>query len=291
MKIIDRFIFDACSPWLVPWLRMGFALLMIVNALVWLRDGSYWFSDVGVLSKASAIDISNHEHFSLLFYLPSTPGVVNTCLGLLLLQSVLLLLGIWSRFQMACLFVWLVSFQLRNPIICDAEDTLFRCFAFYMIFLPLDCGWSLMRWWRQNSGVPLKEVTRDHGWAVSLMQLQMTVIYVSAAWSKLWGSSWQDGTALYYVSHMNDLYGRVPAINIVFDQLWAVRAITWSVIAIECLLPILLWIPRTRRLGVALGIALHIGIELTMNLFLFQWLMIFGLISFLGRNSSATRGP
>ncbi len=281
---IDRLIFNACQPALVPWLRIGFAVLAAINTLVWMRDGGYWFSNDGVLTTDTAIEINRHARWSLLFTLPGSPQLVQGCLTLLLLHCLCLALGLWSRIQMVCIFVWLVSFQNRNPIICDAEDTLFRCFAFAMIFLPLDCGYSLSRAWRRRRGRLMDIQLRDT-WAVSLMQFQMTVIYLSAAWSKCWGNTWQDGTALYYVSHMTDLFGRMPALTTLFDQLWLVRLMTWGVVVIEGLLPVFLWIPRTRRWGVALGIALHLGIELTMNLFLFEWLMILGLVSFLGRNA------
>ena len=278
----EQWVFQTCDPRLVPVLRIGFAILVAINALVWLRDASYWFSDEGVLTLASAIDINKHARWSLLFYLPSTPMVVNSCLALMLTNCLLLAIGCWSRWQMVCIFVWLVSFQNRNPIICDAEDTLFRCFAFYMIFLPLDCGWSVSQAWRRRRGLSIAEVTSADTWAIMLMRFQMIVIYVSATCTKVWGSTWQDGTALYYVSHMTDLFGRMPAATPLFDNLFFVKAMTWGVVVIEGLLPLLLLIPRTRWLGVGLGIALHLGIELTMNLFLFEWLMMLGLVSFLG---------
>lgn len=285
--LVKQWIFQTCDPRLVPVLRIGFAILVAINALVWLRDGSYWFTDEGVLTLGSAVDMNNHARWSLLFYLPSTPLVVKSCLALLLTNCVLLAVGCWSRLQMACIFVWLVSFQIRNPIICDAEDTLFRCFAFYMIFLPLDCGWSVSQRWRRGRGQPIVETTSADTWAIMLMRFQMIVIYASATWTKAWGSTWQDGTALYYVSHMHDLFGRIPAATPLFDNLLFVKVMTWSVVAIEGALPLLLLIPRTRLLGVVLGIALHLGIELTMNLFLFEWLMILGLLSFLASDARA----
>ncbi len=291
MRFIDRFLFQGCSPQIVPWLRIGFAVLVIINTLVWLRDATILFTDSGVLKTATAIDLNKHERYSILFSLPSTPAVVNACLVILLVQSSLLLLGVWSRFQMACIFVWIVSFQYRNPLICDGEDTLFRCFAFFMIFLPLDCGWSLTRRWYQWRGFELAKATMADAWALRFIQIQMTIIYCSATWYKLLGSTWQDGTALYYVSHMTDHFGRFPALTGLFDQLWFVKAMTWSVIAIEGLLPILLWWPRTRVFGILLGIALHLGIELTMHLFLFQWIMILGLCSFYPSSRLSLRPP
>ena len=282
----DVWVFQQCDPALLPWLRMGFAILVAANTLVWLRDGSFWFSDAGVLKTVSAIEINNHARWSILFYLPSTPAVVNSCLSLLLVHCLLLLVGCWSRAQMICIFLWLVSFQMRNPIICDGEDTLLRCLAFYMIFLPLDGSWSVTHAWRRRRGLPIANVTAADTWAITLVRFQMVVIYLSATWSKMLGSTWQDGTALYYVSHMTDLFGRLPVVTGLFDNLMFVKLLTWSVMLIEGLLPIMLWIPRLRYWGVALGIMLHLGIELTMNLFLFEWLMMFGLISFLGKEKA-----
>jgi hypothetical protein len=150
-------------------------------------------------------------------------------------------------------------------------------FAFLMIFLPLDCGWSLARALARG---PKRLATAADAWALRLIQIQITLIYASAAWTKLYGASWRNGTALYFVSHMNDHFGRWPGLTAWFDALWLVQLQTWSVVAIELLLPLALWIPRTRRLAIALGIALHLVIEVSMNLFLFEWIMIVGLLAF-----------
>lgn len=273
----DAFLFQSCDPRLAPLLRILYAFLLIVYTSIWLRDGGVWFSDAGVLSQATAEQLGDGRRWSLLFWLPGTAPVVYGCLTALLVQAVLLLLGCWSRFQMACIFVWLVSFQHRNPLICDGEDTVFRMFAFLMIFLPLDCGWSIVRSFSRR---PRPAATSADAWALRLIQLQMTIIYASAAWTKLQGASWRDGTALYIVSHMNDHFGRLPWLAWWFDSLWLVQLQTWSVVAIEIFLPIALWLRPTRRLAIALGIVLHLGIEAIMNLFLFEWIMIVGLLAF-----------
>ena len=61
---------------------------------------------------------------------PIEAAIVNACLLLLMLQSGMLLVGFYSRVQAASIFFWLVSFQNRNPLILDGEDTVFRIFAF-----------------------------------------------------------------------------------------------------------------------------------------------------------------
>lgn len=279
---VDHFLFETCDPQIAPLLRVGFACLMLINTLVWMRDPELWFLDAGVLTTATAQHLNDHARWSLFFWLPSSTLVIRWCLFALLIQSALLLMGCWSRFQMACIFVWLVSFQHRNPLICDAEDTLFRWFAFLMIFLPLDCGWSIGRYCTRNGlGCRTHQfVGPADAWALRLLQIQMSVVYLSATWNKLLGATWRDGTALYYVSHMTDHFGRLPGATQLFDSLWMVQLQTWSVLAIECLIPIGLWIGPTRRLAIMAGIGLHLGIELMMHLFLFEWVMVLGLLSF-----------
>lgn len=277
IEAVDRFLFQSCDPRLAPVVRIAYAFLLIIYTLVWMRDAELWFTDAGVLTSATVQHMSDGQQWSLLFLLPSTAGVIETCLSLLLLHSVLLLLGCWSRVQIACIFLWLVSFQHRNPMICDGEDTVFRWFAFLMIFMPLDCGWSLTRRWSRS---PFRPATTADAWALRLMQIEVTLIYASTAWNKLQGTTWQNGTALYYVSHMTDHFGRVPVPWLLVDSLWIVKGLTWSVLAIESLLPLALWWRPTRRIAVVVGIGLHLGIEATMHLFLFEWIMIVGLLSF-----------
>lgn len=291
MNRLDRFLFDSCDPTTCSLMRLALGALLLIYVSVWLLDASLWFTDTGVLRAETARRMSDDQQPSLLFWLPSTPAVVVGLLSVLWLQSLLLLAGCWSRFQMACIFVWLVSFQNRNPLILDGEDTVFRLLSFFMIFMPLDHRWSIGRWLsgRVSAAVPSKlgpsklgpsKLGPASAWALRLVQFEVTAIYVSTAWCKWQGATWRDGTALYYVSRMDDVFGRFWLPDILFEEAWLLKLATWGVLAVESLLPILLWIPRTRSWGLGLGIALHLSIEYAMHLFLFEWVMIVALLSF-----------
>jgi hypothetical protein len=52
------------------------------------------------------------------------------------------------------------------------------------------------------------------------------------------------------------------------------------VLALEWGLPVLLWVKRSRKAAIIVGIAFHLAVDWTMNLFLFHWIMILGLVSF-----------
>ncbi|TMQ25684.1 MAG: hypothetical protein E6J90_05460 [Deltaproteobacteria bacterium] len=106
------------------------------------------------------------------------------------------------------------------------------------------------------------------------------MIYLSSAIEKSLGHDWPAGTALYYVARLDDAFGKLPLPGALFETLWLTRLGSWSVLALEWTLPVLLWIPRTRRVAIAVAIGFHLAIEATMNLFLFHWLMILGVLSF-----------
>jgi hypothetical protein len=272
----DAFLFASCDPCVASLLRIGMGILLVIYVTVWMMDGSFWFSDAGVLSRQAAELLGEGDRTSLLNYLPQTPIAVHTCLAILLGQTLLLLLGCWSRLQMVCIFVWLVSFQHRNLMIVDGEDAVFRLLAFFMIFLPLDYRWSLAR---TVFKIPSHEGPQ-HAWGIRLIQIQMCVIYLSSVWCKLQGETWRAGTALFYVSRLDDYFGRTSLPEPLLDTPWLVHALTWSVLAIELVVPFSLWIPRLRVPSLIVATLLHVGIELMMNLFLFQWLMLVSLLSF-----------
>ena len=275
-KIFDRFLFESCDPRMASVLRIAYATLLLVYVAVWSLDGSRWFSNEGVLSVDTAQRMFSIPYWSLFFF-DSSNGFVHVCLAILFLQSGLLLVGCWSRFQSACIFVWLTSFQHRNLLVCDGEDTVFRLFAFFFIFLPLDTAWSMTA---KRHRAPLARAQSSSAWGLRLIQIEITAIYLSAGWSKLQGATWRDGSALYHVSRMDDFFGRFGLLESLFDFPWFVLFATWISLAIELILPFALWFKPTRRAAIVAGIVMHLSIEVSMNLFLFEWIMIVGLLSF-----------
>lgn len=276
LSAFDRFLHNGVDPAVIPCLRIGFALLVLIHIAVLWPNAEMWFTEQGVITQKTAMIFAGNYCWSLLFYLPSTTPVVQGCLLVMTLHGLLMLLGVSSRLQAACLFVWLVSLQNRNMLINDGEDTLMRLFAFFMIWLPLDRSWSLQKYWR---GECASELNQGSAWALRLFQFQLIAVYASTALCKLQGSTWHDGTAMWHVARMTDNFGRLIP-SAIFDVYWISAAATWSALLLELVLPIILLIPYTRRWGVIAGMMLHLGIEVSMNLFLFQWLMILGLISF-----------
>src|SRR5690606_23966024 len=73
----DHFLFVAPDPVICSVMRIGYASLLIVLASVWLLDAARWFSDAGVLRTETVRQITHGAYGSVLYWLPSTPGVVQ----------------------------------------------------------------------------------------------------------------------------------------------------------------------------------------------------------------------
>jgi uncharacterized membrane protein YphA (DoxX/SURF4 family) len=281
----------------VALVRVAFALVVLVNFVVLYPDLDRWFTDSGVLSSATSKEIARPYTWSLLWLLPSTSGTIQACFWIAAAQAAMLLFGFCSRLNCLCLFVWLVSFQNRNFLITDSEDTVMRLIAFYLVFMPIGQCWSVDAWlrrrlwpnartneWRGGIEDQPESGTRAGCWGplwgLRLLQIQMCVIFLSAGISKLNGDAWLDGTAIYYVARLDDYFGRLPTPDWPFDHPWPVAIATWGVIAVEILAPFFLWFRETRRPTLVLVVLFHLANEWTMNLLLFHWAMLAGWLSF-----------
>jgi Vitamin K-dependent gamma-carboxylase len=272
----NALFFAERDPRLAAVLRIGYGVLLLINLAMWAPDLRLWFSESGLLPLAAAREIVN-EHAPTVLGWMGAEAWLWSCYGVLVASAVLLTAGWHTRIQAIIVLIGLTSFQNRNYAIVDGEDTLFRLFAFYLALCPAGWAFSLDARRRKRRGITEAPPVP---WGLRLFQIQMSVIYLSSAIEKSMASEWTSGTALYYVARLDDSFGKLPVPGFVFETLWITKLVTWSVLVLEWGLPVLLWLKRTRRVALVVAIVFHLSIEYSMNLFLFHWLMILGLLSF-----------
>lgn len=258
-------------------IRIGYATLLLINILCWWPDLDRWFSESGVLPLAASRQVIDSKCLTIFQLLPTDATTLRIVYGVFVAQTVGLLLGWYSRLNAIGCYVWLVSFQHRNSLLLEGEDTLFRIIGFLLIFMPLDRAWSIDR--RRHSEQGGTPITVD-GWSIRLLQFEMTMLYFSAGWCKWLGVPWRDGTALYYVTRLDDYWGRFPLPAFVTDTPWIVRGLTWSTVAVEFSIPVLVWFAPTRRSALILALTFHLACDYTMHLYLFHWIMLVGWLAF-----------
>lgn len=262
--------------------RIAYSAVLLVNIVAWYPDLATWFGERGVLPLEIAQKINDPDAWTLFQWLPQDDRTLQICYVIFVVQTVCLLVGLLTRASAACVFVWLVSFQNRNVLILDGEDTVFRLIGFFLILMPCGAAWSVdsalhRTLFRRRSPAPFPNFVP--AWSLRLLQIQMALIFFSAALCKMQGEAWIDGTALYYIARVDE-FGRLPLPSGLFETPWLVRLITWSVIAVELVVPLLIWFRETRRAALIVALLFHLANEYAMHLYLFHWIMLAGWMAF-----------
>jgi hypothetical protein len=96
-------------------------------------------------------------------------------------------------------------------------------------------------------------------WAERLIAAQSIFLYAGSGLWKLLNPSWHDGALLR--SNMQSMWATPLGFALVrldfSERTWTL--LSWSIIALELALALLLLVRRTRPLGIVLGIAFHLG--------------------------------
>lgn len=258
---------------IVAVLRMGYAVLLTVNLWFLTQDAAWWYGDSGVLSHSEAVRLRTESEWWTVMPMLITDSAY-VALGITGLATLSLFVGCWPRVSALVILVGLTVLHHRNPLILDGEDNLFRLFAFFLALIPSGTSWSLRR--TPRSELPMLAPMPG----LVLWRYQMSLIYLSTVWEKLNGSDWITGHAIYYISRLDDLFGTILAPSLIYDSLMLLRFVTWAVLLAEVFIAVGLWFRETRRWALVVAVCLHLSIELSMSLFLFQWLMLLGLIAF-----------
>ena len=218
-----------------------------------------------------------------------SPAVLRAAAIAWVAAAVLLLLGLCSRTSAAAAWALSQSFLALNPYAHNAGDTVRTIILLYLMVSPCGAAWSLDRWRRRN-GQPGPVFV--YPWPLCLLLVQMAVIYFNNGVHKLIGPQWRAGTSLYYV--LGDLtltrwsYGELP-LPFVLTQLS-----TWGVLVWELAFPLLVLLPSTRTVTLVLGVLLHVGIGLSMELGAFALYMLCLYLPFIPREvlfHLFSRGP
>lgn len=277
------FFHEPSETWTSGVIRIGLGIVLLVNLAVFSADAQLWYTDSGTLSYIESRLLVDPDILTLFAWFDNTPGNVAAYFCFLFLAVLLFTVGFYARIQAAIIFLLLTSLHHRNLMMLEGEDVMMRLLSFFCVFLPLDHNFSVRAWWRKRKQAkPFPQQMPI--WSLRLIQFQMTLLYASTASMKLHGAAWIDGTAMYYVARLDALFqgGLFP--NTLLNSLPFLHFLTWSVMAFETLLPLGLWIKQTRRWFLLAAVLFHLGIDLNMNLFLFHWTMLVGLVAFLQRD-------
>ncbi len=277
--IWNGYFFEPISPATIGIFRIFFGLVIFLAVL-----GRFPFRDIFYGADAIVRSATTARFFpgNPIFYfrwVPETdPALKYYFLGILT-ATVCLILGFLTRISSILVFLGLISLSNRNLFIDNAGDDLMRINCLFLMFTHAGDAYSIDKWLRVKFRKETPELIKKSPWAQRMLQLQVAYLYFDTFILKLPGAGWQDGTAMYYA--LNYLELRRFRFPFLFYYLWQIKLMTYTVLVGEFALSILIWFRKLRYPILVIGVLLHIGINLTMQFPIFQYVMIASLINFI----------
>lgn len=250
----------------------GLSFASLLLGLPFLED---WYSEKGLWPSALMSEWhASHGGMSLLWGSTDPLAAWAVYLGAMA-ASLMLCLGLFTRASAIACFVLVVSLHHRSPDILNSGDTLLRQWLFICAVGPAGAAWSLDRARQSAKGAPAPVIS---SWPLRLVQFQLAVLYFTTVWHKWGGDLWRNGTATYYTSELREFH-RFPMPPFWSGQPW-VGIETYGTLIIELALATLVFHPKLRGWVLLSGLLLHAGIEYSMNIPLFAFIICTGYVAF-----------
>jgi vitamin K-dependent gamma-carboxylase-like protein len=236
--------------------RITFGALVVAWTVSLLPDLEDLFGDQGVLPRQPT-----HDYVWGVLGLASSVQVLLIGWVALLVSALALTLGWHSRIAALAVFVLIHSFEQRSPFVFNSGDGLIRIVA--LVLALSSCGAALSLDRRRASGSFWSAELRAP-WAIRLLQVQLSLVYLSTVNAKLEGNAWSEGTAVSYALRYEDmLIVRTP--NWLTTNALLMNVATWGTLALELAIGILVWVKPLRRWVLGAGLLMHLMIMVTIG--------------------------
>lgn len=270
----ERFWFEPTSTSTLALVRIAVGLVALGWGLSLLPDFGAFFTPDGVFPEQppeqgdavwGLLDVFDGGAAAVILYVA------------FLVAAVALIVGFWSRVAALVVFLALISLHRRAPLVLNSGDGLVRNLAFLLALAPSGAALSVDRWRRERER--FWEFPERAPWALRLIQVQVSVLYVSTVWQKVRGVHWNDGTAVSYANRLEDLE-RLPMPALLTDSVTVVNLLTYGTLAVELALGILIWNRVLRPYVIGLGVWLHAGIDWAIRVGFFSWAIFASYVAF-----------
>lgn len=265
---VEQWFFAPADPRAYASLRIAYSIAaMSVLICLW-PFRQVLFSSTGMFGGAIASDPAPVNVFlwarseTAVTVVMVLGGAAILCLGL----------GVFPRPSAIATYIWVISYSGTGIVASCGWDTIMRVVGFVVVVSPTVSTWSL--------GAKRRD---DHPpvYGLRLAQWQLMLIYVCTLWLKAPDPYWRNGETIQYF--MMSMFARLPSPALARMSVLG-GLLAYGTLIIEATVPFLLWIRKTRWLGIFLGLSLHVGIAIASKLALFTLAMLPLYAAFLERD-------
>jgi hypothetical protein len=273
----DKFFFEEKPTEGIALFRIIWMGLILAYFMVDLGNLQDFYGPHALISQATAREQfpSLHANVFNLFH-PSyqTAYFSMGAFGVAIFCS---MIGLFTRYSLIVTVILMTSFHQRSIWFLSSSEMLMRLITILLVVSP--CGHSLSmdsflgRFFPQFKRKKIWPV-----WALRLIQIQVSVVYLWTVWHKLQGNTWIDGTAVYYATRLEGMANF--SIPFLMNSMIFLKLATWGTLIIETALGTLIWTKKYRKTVICAGVVFHLGIEYVMSIPFFEWYMMALLVNF-----------
>ncbi len=271
--------------------RIVLATVLLVDLIRRIPDITLFYSNDGLVPNHMMLWRPPTQWMFSFFFMLSRPDEVAVAFVICGLIYFALLLGWRTRFMHVLALIAVLSLHGRVTLMENGGDWMLGELTFWSVFLPLGARFSVdavresLRRRREQTAAELADRAAFRAdprgpqvvsIAVLGLVLEVCNAYLFNAVHK-GGPTWRHGTAVHYVVHQDRIATWLAVWIRPYMNLWLSRLFSWSALATEAVLPILMLSPWKRpwtRAASALAIVgLHTGFQCFINLGIFSWAM------------------
>jgi Vitamin K-dependent gamma-carboxylase len=276
----NDFWYTPVDPALLAMIRILTGMMLLYNHAIW----GLVLNDFFGLDSWASRDLAGEvfaDQYVYSFWWNVPPGWIWPAYILSMTVLFCFTIGLWTRISSILAVVVVISFAHRVPEALFGLDKINLMLTLYLAVGPSGEVLSVDRWLARrkakDSMSPLPSVGAN--FALRLIQLHMCIIYFFAGASKLRGTAWWNGQAMWMVLG-NLEYQSIDMTWLAWHP-WLVELLSHFTIFWELTFCVLIWIPVLRPLVLLESLVLHLGIGACMGLWTFSLAMLIGCAAFL----------
>jgi len=276
----NSFWFTPADPLPLAVIRIATGLILAWSCLVWLLDADAFFGDRGWMAPDQVWRMNDQPWQWSWYFKASSPTMIRVGAGVGLAAAILLTVGLATPLSAVVSLAGLVSAANRAPLNVFGLDDTLGLLLIGLVVGPSGSCLSLDRLLGGAGQGRAEEATPSvrANVALRMIQVHLCVVYFFSGAGKLLGASWWEGTALWGAI-ANDLYRTLDLRSLAGHPL-VINALTLATLFWELAYPALVWPRLTRRLFLAMAVAVHLGIGVAMGMMEFGLAMITANLAF-----------
>jgi hypothetical protein len=273
----DTFFFKPQPTESIALFRIWWCLLIAAYFILDTGNIESFYGPKSILAWNTVKSQYNYFHASLFQIFNADVSVVYFFMAVWGISIFFALIGFYTRTSLIVMLICMTTFHQRNIWTLSSSELLMRTITIFLVCSPSGHSLSI------DSLIGRKfksfNLPKDWSpWALRLIQIQISVVYLWTVWHKLKGDTWLEGTAVYYATRLDSM--KNVSIPWLMDSMLFLKMSTWGTLFVETALGIGLWFKEWRKPLILIGIVFHLGIELMMSIPFFELEMIILLFAF-----------